>query len=147
MSESMTPAAWYADPVDPVRLRYWDGSAWTGHLRAVSQVNSPQDSWDLPVAESLACVTAPRHSSEGPSIQRHTRGVPPRDGRSGSRRAGDYRTGRVRFLTRPTVWLLGVLLCAALWAGWQSAQYTSGPAVVIVPQSSPTPGDSAATSN
>src|SRR6476646_8753713 len=27
-------AGWYDDPRDPARLRYWDGSAWTEHLRA-----------------------------------------------------------------------------------------------------------------
>lgn len=25
------PEAWYADPDDPTRLRWWDGRAWTGH--------------------------------------------------------------------------------------------------------------------
>lgn len=25
------PAAWYPDPAKDVRLRYWDGSAWTPH--------------------------------------------------------------------------------------------------------------------
>jgi hypothetical protein len=25
------PAAWYPDPAEKVRLRYWDGAAWTRH--------------------------------------------------------------------------------------------------------------------
>jgi uncharacterized RDD family membrane protein YckC len=29
----MPPANWYPDPSDPGALRYWDGSAWTGHTR------------------------------------------------------------------------------------------------------------------
>ena len=30
MSETPNiPAAWYDDPTDPARLRYWDGTAWT----------------------------------------------------------------------------------------------------------------------
>jgi hypothetical protein len=28
------PAAWYPDPMEPGRLRYWDGSAWTEHRSA-----------------------------------------------------------------------------------------------------------------
>lgn len=36
---SMPPAAWYPDPADQSRLRYWDGSAWTDHVavRAASE--------------------------------------------------------------------------------------------------------------
>ena len=26
------PANWYPDPLQPVRLRYWDGAQWTGYL-------------------------------------------------------------------------------------------------------------------
>ena len=29
------PAAWYPDPQDPSRLRYWDGSAWTNHFHPI----------------------------------------------------------------------------------------------------------------
>jgi len=29
------PADWYADPSDPSLLRYWDGTAWTGHTAPV----------------------------------------------------------------------------------------------------------------
>jgi hypothetical protein len=29
---SPAPAEWYPDPADPARLRYWDGSGWTGHV-------------------------------------------------------------------------------------------------------------------
>jgi hypothetical protein len=24
-------AGWFADPADPARIRYWDGSSWTEH--------------------------------------------------------------------------------------------------------------------
>src|SRR4051794_24208229 len=27
-----TPAGWYPDNVDPSRVRYWDGTAWTEHV-------------------------------------------------------------------------------------------------------------------
>ncbi|WP_456845811.1 DUF2510 domain-containing protein [Cellulomonas sp. P5_C6] len=27
-----TPASWYPDPIQPSRLRYWDGATWTGYL-------------------------------------------------------------------------------------------------------------------
>lgn len=26
------PAAWYPDPHEPARKRYWDGAQWTGYL-------------------------------------------------------------------------------------------------------------------
>jgi len=29
---SSAPADWYADPHEPTRLRYWDGTRWTGYL-------------------------------------------------------------------------------------------------------------------
>jgi hypothetical protein len=37
-SDQPTPAAgWYADPADPTRARYWDGTWWTDHLAAYPQ--------------------------------------------------------------------------------------------------------------
>lgn len=33
-SPSAQPPGWYGDPWDEGGLRYWDGSAWTGHVRA-----------------------------------------------------------------------------------------------------------------
>jgi hypothetical protein len=33
------PAEWYPDPANPARLRYWDGSGWTGHV--LDQTPSP----------------------------------------------------------------------------------------------------------
>lgn len=29
---SIAPADWYPDPQQPARLRYWDGTQWTGYL-------------------------------------------------------------------------------------------------------------------
>jgi hypothetical protein len=31
VTEQSAPAAWYPDPQDPARLRYWDGIRWTEH--------------------------------------------------------------------------------------------------------------------
>ena len=31
------PEAWYEDPSDPTRLRWWDGRQWTGHTAPVRQ--------------------------------------------------------------------------------------------------------------
>ncbi|WP_284975467.1 DUF2510 domain-containing protein [Arthrobacter sp. efr-133-TYG-104] len=33
MPGSTTPAGWYPDPADPRQVRWWDGQAWTAHLR------------------------------------------------------------------------------------------------------------------
>ena len=38
---SLPPANWYADPSDPTMVRYWDGSAWTGHTQAKPQPAPP----------------------------------------------------------------------------------------------------------
>lgn len=34
---SQPPEAWYADPADPARLRWWDGRQWTGHTVPLQQ--------------------------------------------------------------------------------------------------------------
>lgn len=31
LTAASPPSGWYLDPVDGTRLRYWDGTAWTGH--------------------------------------------------------------------------------------------------------------------
>jgi hypothetical protein len=31
-ASSQTAAGWYADPWQQARLRWWDGSAWTGNV-------------------------------------------------------------------------------------------------------------------
>ncbi|MEU0541660.1 TerD family protein [Nocardia sp. NPDC005978] len=35
------PAAWYAVPADPSRLRWWNGSGWTGEYRPAHPANDP----------------------------------------------------------------------------------------------------------
>ena len=37
LSGVTTPAGWYDDPHDPAQQRYWDGVAWSGHLRPRQQ--------------------------------------------------------------------------------------------------------------
>jgi hypothetical protein len=46
----IAPAGWYADPQRQPRLRYWDGSAWTDHVRKAA---------DQPVVEPTAYPTGP----------------------------------------------------------------------------------------
>lgn len=36
------PAAWYPDPRDADRLRWWDGAGWTAHTRARVEVPEPE---------------------------------------------------------------------------------------------------------
>lgn len=33
-TSGMPPARWYNDPADPSRLRWWNGTAWTGYVRS-----------------------------------------------------------------------------------------------------------------
>jgi Protein of unknown function (DUF2510) len=33
-AQAATPPGWYDDPWRQARLRYWDGTAWTGHTAA-----------------------------------------------------------------------------------------------------------------
>lgn len=50
---TQTPAAWYPDPSDGHRLRYWDGSAWTAHV-APSPVPARPAGPTTPDGEPLA---------------------------------------------------------------------------------------------
>lgn len=51
MSPPLPPAGWYGDPTTADQLRYWDGSAWTGHV--------------APLARSPARVVAHRRNIYG----------------------------------------------------------------------------------
>jgi uncharacterized RDD family membrane protein YckC len=42
LSGVTTPAGWYDDPQDPAQQRYWDGAAWSGHLRPRQQPQQAQ---------------------------------------------------------------------------------------------------------
>jgi hypothetical protein len=65
LSPLPTDPAWYADPDDPARIRYWDGRAWTSEWR-------PRPTWvggsaDLEVSEqdfALAMLEGPAHFQE-----------------------------------------------------------------------------------
>lgn len=48
------PAAWYPDPTDPNRMRYWDGQAWTADTKV------------LPPPNAVA-TQAPTHELEEPT--------------------------------------------------------------------------------
>src|ERR687888_284730 len=42
LSDVTTPAGWYDDPQDPSQQRYWDGVAWSSHLRPRQQGQQTQ---------------------------------------------------------------------------------------------------------
>jgi Protein of unknown function (DUF2510) len=49
-------AGWYADPQDPTKMRWWDGDAWTGHVRPHPALTPPQQP---PVTPALVPAAAP----------------------------------------------------------------------------------------
>lgn len=51
MTEPSPAAGWYADPENPARHRYWDGTSWTDHV---------QDAPHAPSERSAATVPGPR---------------------------------------------------------------------------------------
>ena len=146
MPEPTTPAAWYADPVDASRWRYWDGYAWTEHLRSApvaSPVPVVAETASVAAGAAVAVAAVGRHASPPQAQPPRSHARTPREqvpeGRAGSR----HRSPRRRFLTRPLVWVLALLLGGALWAGWETSRApTDTPPVVMVPQSSPTPSAS-----
>ena len=146
MAEPTTPAAWYVDPVDASRLRYWDGAVWTDHLRPAA--GSTPDLEPTPATEpvpapSPALTVTPEDAAveNAAAGQRHSRALPPANEPAASRRARrNGRGGWLSFRARLLVGTLAVLLVGALWAGWQSSRApTDQSPVVIVPQTSPTP--------
>lgn len=71
-----TPEGWYADPWDPRRLRYWDGTTWTGHVHPASTgisvpagVTSAEAS--LPTSADATAIPA----SGEPTPRRRRRGL------------------------------------------------------------------------
>jgi cell division protein FtsB len=64
MTANQNPAAnWYADPTDPTKLRYWDGSAWTEHT---APGPSGVQSSTAPLAAQAASSGADRRVPEPP---------------------------------------------------------------------------------
>ena len=59
----MHEANWYADPQDPARLRYWDGTAWTEHVAPAAPA-AP-----IPAAPIPAMSGAPLAGSEAPVVR------------------------------------------------------------------------------
>jgi hypothetical protein len=51
-------AGWYRDPADDRAWRWWDGAAWTGHVRAVENA-APQPVPVQPVTQAAPVQTAP----------------------------------------------------------------------------------------
>jgi hypothetical protein len=67
VSDSSTPAGWYADPLGAAEIRYWDGSGWTEHV----STGGVQSVAPLPLPDSSEPGTAlsPLHA-EAFSIER-----------------------------------------------------------------------------
>jgi hypothetical protein len=61
VTESSTPAGWYADPLEAAELRYWDGNEWTEHV----STDGAQSVSPLPVPEApaRAAVASPLEAS------------------------------------------------------------------------------------
>jgi hypothetical protein len=92
------PEAWYVDPLNPLRWRYWDGSRWTEHTR---------DSEPSPAIDRRAVPTPASGEHLGD-------GLP---GRHASRSGA-----RPTFLLNPVTWLLALLIAATAGAGWASSR-------------------------
>ncbi len=56
MSDALPAAAWFADPHDPSRLRWWDGASWTDHVHPPVVPAAPVGA--APVAEVARVVEA-----------------------------------------------------------------------------------------
>jgi Protein of unknown function (DUF2510) len=41
IESAVIPAAWYPDPIDPTKVRWWDGTAWTEALAPNPEVSQP----------------------------------------------------------------------------------------------------------
>lgn len=58
MSDAAPAAAWFPDPSDPSRQRWWDGSSWTEHLHPPIAV--PPAPAQQPVQQPIIMVAAPQ---------------------------------------------------------------------------------------
>jgi hypothetical protein len=60
------PEAWYEDPSDPTRLRWWDGRQWTGHTAPLQQTQqAPWTSTYLPAYPSYPAASAQPYARAG----------------------------------------------------------------------------------
>jgi hypothetical protein len=76
----MPSAGWYADPQDAVRLRWWDGAAWSEHTAPVPQ----------PVAVQPAPVVAPVVAGTLPTVPRYGEMATPAAQPSAPQQAAPY---------------------------------------------------------
>ena len=56
----MTTAGWYADPADPLLIRYWDGSTWTHHIHPIRQ-DPPTSTGGLKVVQVVDAQPGTEH--------------------------------------------------------------------------------------
>lgn len=125
MSGTITPAGWYADPFQPSRLRYFDGSAWTDHTTAVA-LPPPGPVAAAPVASATPPTAYAAYSSPAYSAPTHASTAYPRQtvpasdgglhwlvpvGRTGLSIAAGYAgiVGLLCFYTAPVALVLGLL--------------------------------------
>lgn len=71
------PAAWYPDPADPDRLRWWDGAAWTQHTTSVEPA-LPREIAVRPDDWSIWQGSATPYTGELPRVEADDREVPAR---------------------------------------------------------------------
>ncbi|MCL1899418.1 MAG: DUF2510 domain-containing protein, partial [Promicromonosporaceae bacterium] len=55
----MQPANWYPDPATPGQERWWDGQAWTEHVRLAAAAPVPAQVMSAPGVSAPASLTPP----------------------------------------------------------------------------------------
>lgn len=102
MSSTTAPAGWYADPYQPSRMRYFDGTVWTDRTTLVALTP--------PAAPTVASYSYPSASSSPPASDGALQWVVP-VGRTGLSIAAGYAgiAALLCFYTSPLALVLGLL--------------------------------------
>lgn len=99
----MAEANWYADPDDPSRLRYWDGTAWTDHTQEAP--GAPMSAFD---AAARGVQIRPDYGATGATV------TVAHDSDSAASRAGARATAALRSVVGA---LIAAAAVGALWFG------------------------------